>query len=99
MAGENELTVVAARKKASMSHISSINHSRGLDKHPGTTENGLEIHPESHHPTLDEIQLRAIRIHSQHGGVCGGYNLDDWFEAEHELEDENERSSKKDPVQ
>ena len=81
-----------------MSHIPSINHSRGLDKHPGKTENGLEIHPESHHPTLDEIQLRAIRIHSQHGGVCGGYNLDDWFEAEHELEDENQSSAKTERV-
>jgi hypothetical protein len=82
-----------------MSHISSINHSRGLDKHSRTTENALEIHPESHHPTLDEIQLRACQIHSKHGGVCGGYNLDDWFEAEHELEDENELSAKTERVQ
>ena len=81
-----------------MSHISSNNHSRGLHKTLGKAENGLEIHPESHHPTLDEIQLRAIRIHSQHGGVCGGYNLDDWFEAEHELEDENQRSAKTERV-
>jgi hypothetical protein len=71
-----------------MSHISSINHSHGLDKPLERAENQLEIHPESHHPTLDEIQLRAFRIHSKHGGVCGGYNLDDWFEAEQELEEE-----------
>jgi hypothetical protein len=82
-----------------MIHTSSINHTHGHDKDPRTTENRLEIHPESHHPTLDEIQLRACRIHSKHGGVCGGYNLDDWFEAEHELEDENQPSSKKEPVQ
>jgi hypothetical protein len=82
-----------------MIHTSSINHSHGLDKDPRTTEKGLEIHPESHHPTLDEIQLRACRIHSQHGGVCGGYNLDDWFEAEHELEDENQLPAKTKRVQ
>ncbi len=82
-----------------MSHTSSINHSHGLDKHLGRAENELEIHPESQQPTLDQIQLRACRIHSQHGGVCGGYNLDDWFEAEHELEDENQLSLKKDRVQ
>ena len=82
-----------------MSHTSSINHSHGLDKPQGKVESGLEIHPESHHPTLDEIQLRAIRIHSQHGGVCGGYNLDDWFEAEHELADENQLPAKTKRVQ
>jgi len=82
-----------------MSHVSSRNHSHGLDKHLGTAENELEIHPESHRPTLDEIQLRACRIHSKHGGVCGGYNLDDWFEAELELEDENRSSAKTERVQ
>jgi hypothetical protein len=82
-----------------MSHISSINHSHRIDKPQERAENGLEIHPESHHPTLDEIQLRAIRIHSQHGGVCGGYNLDDWFEAEHELEEEIQLPAKTERVQ
>jgi hypothetical protein len=82
-----------------MRHVSSINNSQGIDKLQGRAENELEIHPESHHPTLDEIQLRAIRIHSQHGGVCGGYNLDDWFEAEHELEDENRLPAKTERVQ
>jgi hypothetical protein len=82
-----------------MSHISSINHWRGLDKHLGTAEKELEIHPGSHQPTLDEIQLRACRIHSKRGGVCGGYNLDDWFEAEHELEDEHQSSAKTERVQ
>ena len=42
----------------------------------------------THHPaTLDEIQLRAYRVHYRHGGVFGGYSLDDWLEAEHELAD------------
>lgn len=40
------------------------------------------------HPTLSEIQIRAYRIHQQHGGYFGGYSLDDWLEAEHELDDE-----------
>lgn len=43
-----------------------------------------------HAPTLDEIQLRAYRVHYRHGGVFGGYSLDDWLEAEHELTDESE---------
>jgi hypothetical protein len=42
----------------------------------------------STHPTLNEIQIRAYRIHWQHGGPYGGYTLDDWLEAEHELDDE-----------
>jgi hypothetical protein len=82
-----------------MSHVSSIHHSHGLDKHLGRAQNELEIHPLSHHPTLDEIQLRACRIHSKRGGVCGGYNLDDWFEAEHELEDEHQSSAKTERLQ
>lgn len=40
------------------------------------------------HPTLNEIQIRAYKIHQQHGGLYGGYSLDDWLEAEHELDDE-----------
>ncbi len=82
-----------------MSHTSPINHPHGLDKHIGKAENELEIHPQSHHPTLNEIQLRACRIHSKHGGVCGGYNLDDWFEAEHEMEDEIQSAAKTERVQ
>jgi len=39
-----------------------------------------------HPPTLDDVQRRARRIHHEHGGVTGGYTLDDWLEAEHELE-------------
>lgn len=42
----------------------------------------------STHPTLNEIQIRAYRIHQQHGGYIGGYTLDDWLEAEHELDAE-----------
>lgn len=45
-------------------------------------------HPAPSHPTLNEIQIRAYKIHQQHGGYYGGYSLDDWLEAEHELDDE-----------
>jgi hypothetical protein len=43
------------------------------------------------HP-LDEIQRRACRIHHRHGAIYGGYTLEEWLEAEHELEDENKRT-------
>lgn len=46
-----------------------------------------ESHRTHHPPTLDEIQLRAYRVHYRHGGTFGGYSLDDWLEAEHELTD------------
>lgn len=39
-------------------------------------------------PSLNEIQIRAYRIHQRHGAIYGGYNLDEWLEAEHELEEE-----------
>lgn len=53
------------------------NHSTEYDDFGG--------HRVHHPPTLDEIQLRAYRVHYEHGGVFGGYSLDDWLEAEHEL--------------
>ena len=40
-----------------------------------------------HPPTLEDIQHRACEIHHKHGAVNGGYTLDEWLEAEHELED------------
>ena len=46
--------------------------------------------PESHAhhpPTLEDIQHRACEIHHAHGAVNGGYTLDEWLEAEHELEE------------
>jgi hypothetical protein len=44
--------------------------------------------PPPHLPSLNEIQIRAYRIHQEHGAVYGGYSLDEWLEAEHELDDE-----------
>jgi hypothetical protein len=57
-----------------------------------------ETQTDSHPSTLDEIQRQAYRVHREHGGVTGGYTLDDWLEAEHELEDKPARSGKKDQV-
>jgi Protein of unknown function (DUF2934) len=37
-----------------------------------------------HPPTLDQIQIRAYRIHLDRGGLYG-YDLDDWLQAEREL--------------
>jgi Protein of unknown function (DUF2934) len=51
-------------------------------------EKRSDVPPAVPHPTLNEIQIRAYRIHQRHGAVYGGYNLDDWLEAEHELEKE-----------
>lgn len=52
-----------------------------------------DIHP----PTLSEIQRRACKIHYERV-VSGGYTLDDWLEAEHELERKLTPSGKKDQV-
>ncbi|HXN98954.1 MAG TPA: hypothetical protein VN881_07765 [Candidatus Acidoferrales bacterium] len=81
-----------------MNHISTIDHSDILDNPAPTAHKELEVHIDSHaprlNPSLNTVQLRACRIHFQHGGVCGGYTLDDWLEAEHELEDENQPAGK-----
>jgi hypothetical protein len=60
-------------------------------------EEESKIHANHHPPTLEDIQRRACEIHHDHGGINGGYTLDEWLEAEHELEetdgtsDENEQ--------
>jgi len=59
-------------------------------------DNSLPAHP----PSLIDIQIRAYRIHQRHGAVYGGYTLDDWLEAEHELDEEIPgEQEKKEPVQ
>jgi hypothetical protein len=57
------------------------------------TETRGDIHP----PTLSEIQRRACKIHYERA-VSGGYTLDDWLKAEHELERMLTPSGKKDRV-
>ena len=56
--------------------------------------------PDNEHiHSLNEIQRRAYRIHQRHGGIYGGYTLEDWLEAEHELDEEdNSPSPKKDQI-
>jgi hypothetical protein len=49
----------------------------------------------AHWPSLNEIQMRACRIHQMHGAVRGGYTLDDWLEAEHELDEELREATEK----
>lgn len=49
--------------------------------------------PPARLPSLNEIQIRAYRVHQRHGAVGGGYTLEDWLEAEHELEKERGLSS------
>jgi len=53
-----------------------------------------------HTHTLNEVQRRAYRIHERHGGIYGGYTLEDWLEAERELdEEENPLAPKDDQIQ
>jgi hypothetical protein len=69
------------------------------EQNPPTHQESEES-PEYQHPhTLNEIQRRAVKIHRRHGGVYGGYTLEEWLEAEHELEHEDSPSpDKKDRV-
>jgi Protein of unknown function (DUF2934) len=59
-----------------------------------------ETSPKSQHThTSNEVQRRAYQVHRRHGGIYGGYTLEDWLEAEHELDDEdNSPSPKKDEI-
>ena len=57
-----------------------------------------ESHCDIQSPTLSEIQRRACKIHYERGEVFGGYTLDDWLKAEHELERKLTPSGKKDQV-
>ena len=58
----------------------------------------IETRGDIHPPTLSEIQRRACKIHYERGEVFGGYTLDDWLKAEHELECKLTPSGKKDQV-
>jgi hypothetical protein len=68
--------------------MNSIAISAGVLNKP--TQHDSEENLENERPhSLDEIQRRAVRIHRRHGGIYGGYTLEEWLEAEHELEDED----------
>jgi hypothetical protein len=59
-----------------------------------------ETDPKPRHThNLNEVQRRAYQVHQRHGGVYGGYTLEDWLEAEHELDEEDSSpSTKKDQI-
>jgi Protein of unknown function (DUF2934) len=59
-----------------------------------------ETNPKAQHThTLNEVQRRAYQIHQRYGGIYGGYTLEDWLEAEHELDEEdNSPMPKKDQI-
>jgi hypothetical protein len=59
----------------------------GFDNAVVLSDEKSESHAHHHPPTLGDIQHRACEIHHKHGAVNGGYTLDEWLEAEHELED------------
>jgi hypothetical protein len=70
-----------------MDMFGEIHSVERLDNAVMLFEKESEKHANHHEPTLEEIQRRALKIHHEHGSVTGGYTLDDWLEAEHELED------------
>jgi hypothetical protein len=55
-------------------------------------------HAHHHPPTLEDVQRRACEIHHEHGAVNGGYTLDEWLEAEHDLGDSDGPDSGNDLV-
>jgi hypothetical protein len=81
-----------------MNHISASDNTGRLDNSVVRLQSEIEIHVNHHPPTLEDIQRRARRIHHEHGGTTGGYTLDDWLEAEHELEDKVTPAGKKDQM-
>jgi hypothetical protein len=79
-----------------MNQISGIDNPRPDNPTPlllEETETRGDIHP----PSLPEIQRRACKIHYERV-VSGGYTLDDWLRAEHELERKLTPSGNKDQV-
>src|SRR5580704_13223814 len=86
------------RKKARMSELNKVVSGNVIQ--PTLTPRDPEKGPKHEHThTLNEVQRRAYQIHQRHGGVYGGYTLEDWLEAEHELDDEdNSPSPRKDQI-
>jgi len=67
---------------------------------PTFTPRQPENNPKQEHThSLNKIQRRAYQVHQRHGGIYGGYKLEDWLEAEHELDEEdNSPSRQKDQI-
>jgi len=75
--------------------VSRFQKGDSSDVHSEGARDGDHEHSGECHPTLNEIQIRAYRVHREHGELGGGYTLDDWLEAEHELNDELKRAPPK----
>lgn len=75
---------------------STIERAYGFDGQRMIPQDLLYDPPPPRGTSLHDIQIRAYRIHQKHGAVYGGYTLDEWLEAEHELGEEHrgERNKK-----
>jgi hypothetical protein len=56
-----------------------------LEVHTDPIQSHAEDTSADHTPSHDEIRLRAYEIHLERGGLPGN-DLDDWLQAERELE-------------
>ncbi len=56
-----------------------------LELHSGPIQSHAEDTSTDHTPSHDEIRLRAYEIHLERGGLPGN-EVDDWLQAERELE-------------
>jgi Protein of unknown function (DUF2934) len=92
---ENELSKNKNRKKAKSKVNWMIERAHETCAQSMILQDRSDNLPSPHPPSLNEIQIRAYRIHQEHGAVYGGYTLDDWLEAEHELDDELRGKGKK----
>lgn len=70
-----------------MDTFGEIHSVNGFNNAVALSDEKSESHVHHHPPTLEDIQHRACEIHHEHGAVNGGYTLDEWLEAEHELEE------------
>ncbi len=69
-----------------MDTFAEIHNGDRLNRFVMRLEEDSKIHANHHPPTLEDVQRRACEIHHEHGAVNGGYTLDEWLEAEHDLE-------------
>lgn len=51
-------------------------------------------HEENGGPSPEDIRLRAFELHLEHGGIHG-HELDDWLQAERELQEQYRLSEKR----
>src|ERR1700722_12987114 len=74
-------------KRFFMDTFAKIHNVDRLNRLVMLLEENSKIHANHHPTTLDDVQRRACEIHHKHGAVNGGYTLDEWLEAEHEMEE------------